>query len=682
MNRLKKIFFQLKTIFTQNKPLFVSAFVTLWMGVAFFVFQQVTFETNDDNGMARIIYGLGTTYYDPHLVYINVLLGYVMKAFLLVFPNVAWYTIFQCVLVLASFFVILYLIFSRFGVRKGMLPALLFVFFFGAEFCLKLQFSKTAGIAAVAGVLLLFDTLRPHERRPYWKWIVGGLLTVLGSLYRFNSFGMVLVPMIGIGVVYLLKPLLAKNWKRVLQICLPFVVVFATCFACRMVNTAVYQSSEEWASYKEINSLRSQLLDYGFPSYEANKELYTSLGISALDLEVFRTWDFVDPEVLSVDAMRQLVEAKQAPPFVWKDCLENLYDFFFSYWYSFSILFAVLVAFFISKSKRLLLTLYALGAVVALQFYLYSSGRYGLNRIDAVLALVLFAVIIIYGWAKPLINYRAVSGFLAVLLLLAPFNEFKEKEPPLEPVPLYELMYSTPDRMYMRSLTTPTTLIPRSFEMYPVGYQRNYSSFGGWGAYSVPYLEKLERFNITNPFRDMVDHPDMFLIADQIQVELRVNYIRAHYAPEAVGRLVKVTEDNYSFYRVTTQLGPTLDTSKAIPANGRDDVHYGLSAKISEGRTAFNGYLYKNNENSFGADVYLGITDSSGNEQIYYTTQRYSVSFGDLMNGEYGAFSTSKVNLDPHATVKLYLQTEDELYCVEMGTLWQIIAFDDYVYNH
>ena len=45
---------------------------------------------------------------------------------------------------------------------------------------------------------------------------------------------------------------------------------------------------------QEFNQLRSQLLDYGFPDYESNKELYKELGISKEALELYKTWNFND----------------------------------------------------------------------------------------------------------------------------------------------------------------------------------------------------------------------------------------------------------------------------------------------------------------------------------------------------------------------------------------------------
>ncbi len=665
---------RIKSQRVDTQALLASGFLTAFLAIAFFVLQKVTYETNDDTAMAQIVYGMNTTYYDPHLVYINVLLGYALKFCLVLFPSVPWYTIFQCVTILCAFFVFMYLIFSRFGLVKGVFPVLLLIFFFGKEYCLTLQFSKTAGAAAAAGVLLLLDAAaKQTDTRPYWKWIVGGLLTVIGSLYRFNAFGMVLVPLLGVGLLLIIKPLAQHNWRRLIYICLPFVIVFTVCFGCRLYNTWEYQRTDEWVEFKEFNSLRSELLDYGFPDYIENKDLYQSLNISYTDYEMFSSWDFADPEIFSVEAMKQLVDAKEKPPFEWTNCISNLRHFFFSYRYSVSFLIAIAITMITSKNKQHLLTAYAILSIIALQLYLYLSGRYGLNRIDAVLALTLFLVLVLYCWGPWQYSNKTSAVVLSVLLLLAPFNNFQENPKASEPVPLYELMYSDPNKLYFRTLSTQLPLIPSAYAMYPVGYLQNYCPLGGWTTYSVPYLEKMERFYISNPFRDMVDNPDVFLIASG-DIHAKVQYLNNHYYSDVAGRCVKVTEDGYSIYRMTTSPLVDLDTSNSVFANTLPNIHYSLSATNENGLISFNGHLYADNKNSFAANIYIGLTDAAGNEEIYYSTQRYSDAFGDLFHGQYASFTSTERPHDPSRFVKLYLATDDALYCVHMGTLAQILS--------
>ena len=56
-----------------------------------FFFEPV-FETNDDNYISAILYGVYGEY-DTHLVYMNVIMGKIIKLLLLLCPILPWYTI-------------------------------------------------------------------------------------------------------------------------------------------------------------------------------------------------------------------------------------------------------------------------------------------------------------------------------------------------------------------------------------------------------------------------------------------------------------------------------------------------------------------------------------------------------------------------------------------------------------
>ena len=78
-----------------------------------------------------------------------------------------------------------------------------------------------------------------------------------------------------------------------------------------------YQSAE-WKEYQEFNQFRSRLLDYGFPDYDSNQEIYEELGISRDAYELYRSWNFNDTEKFNTDVMKKLVDLKQKRPLTGK----------------------------------------------------------------------------------------------------------------------------------------------------------------------------------------------------------------------------------------------------------------------------------------------------------------------------------------------------------------------------
>lgn len=651
-----------------HKPFYASMLIMLWVGMAFLLLDPITFENNDDNSMARMAYGMSGEY-ETHLVFINVFVGQCLKAFLTVFPNVPWYTVFQLGLVLSSFFVITYLILRRFGVLKGLLPTLLLIAFFGPQFILMMQFSKTAGISALAGVLLLFDALEPCGKKNIWKYILGAVLTIAGSMYRFNVFGMILIPMLGIGLFMLWEPLKQKNWKKVLRICMPFVIVFSICLLFRGYDTWSYQQDPDWVAYKEFNSLRAQLVDYGFPDYAANQELYESLNISESDLAVFKSWNFADPEVFTVDTMRKLVEAKGERGFSRWRCI-NTVNNFFKYRYSIAIIIALVVCVLTCKGKKSFFLFYTLAALVFVQVYLYSRGRCGVSRVDVSMACCVFVILVIYAWGEFQFKAKWMSGILACCIFMFPILHcYLTPKTEEEPVHFYELLASDQDKLYIRTVATSIPRIPEPLETYPVGYLSNSSGLGGWSTYTKVYLTKWRNYGVTNPYRDLVDNPNLYLVSTG-SPDRYIQYIRDHYAPQAEAYLVKLTEDGYPIYRVSTTPGPIMDTGEAIVANDLQNIKYGITETYAQPELeslSVSGYIYGDNMNSFSSSIYLGVTTADGVETLYYTQQSYSDSFGDVMNGSYASFECTLPMLADADQIKLYLETDEALYCADIG---------------
>lgn len=661
----------------RHKEFLFCSLLMLWVGIAFFFMQTITFESNDDNSMARMAYGM-IGEYETHLVFINIFVGQCLKAFLLLFPNVPWYTVFQCTLVFLSFFAICYLFLRKFGIRKGMFPCFLLVFFFGPQYFSLLQFTKTAGICSLAGLLLLFDAVKENATGKVWKFIFGGGLAIAGSLYRFNVFGMILIPLFGLGLTYIWEPLKAKDWKALLRICLPFVIVIGLCFAFKYYDKWAYQISPEWSAYREFNSLRAKLMDYGFPDYNANIALYESLGISAEDLAMFQNWDFADSEIFTTEALRQLVAAKPQAIISKRECLQTIIDFFFRYKYSFALLIAMSVAMATLKKDRSFFLVYAVVAIIGIQAYLFYKGRYGVNRVDVSITCTLFTVLLLHACSKFTASPRWISLLLAGLLFIAPFSESgiimsgltKTED---EPITFYELLDSDKEHLYVRTVTTSIPRIPRPLEIYPVGYQSNMVTLGGWGTNTGTYLNVWKHYGVTNLFRDLVDNPNLYFVATKA-LSSRLEYIRRHYAPDAQAYLVKVSEDGYPIYRIATTPHPTVDLSQTLLANGNESAHYGYALTKGENGYTFHGHFYVDGANSFASNIYFSLTPPAGKEAMYYTSQYFTNAFGDLNHGQYGAFSVElPSNYSPKDFITLYLECDLGTYCLYVGTVGTIL---------
>ena len=87
-------------------------------------------------------------------------------------------------------------------------------------------------------------------------------------------------------------------------------------------------------------------------------------------------------------------------------------------------------------------------------------------------------------------------------------------------------------------------------DLVPVGVYSNTAPLGGWGAGSPSYKAVLNRFGVVNPFRDVINHPEVYLIDNQI--EQTMEYIHSHYDPHAIAtRAGEIGK--YPYYTVTSE---------------------------------------------------------------------------------------------------------------------------------
>ena len=119
-----------------------------------FCILMILFEPSikvDDYYMSQIAYGQVSGMYDIHLLYVNALVGYLIVFLLNIFPNIAWFTVLQAVVLLCAFILITYLFIQN----KKMIWFIGILIMFQYECLIKMTFTKTTGIALTCGFVFL-----------------------------------------------------------------------------------------------------------------------------------------------------------------------------------------------------------------------------------------------------------------------------------------------------------------------------------------------------------------------------------------------------------------------------------------------------------------------------------------------------------------------------------------------
>lgn len=526
-------------------------------------FMRPSFETNDDIVFAELGNGLRGVK-DAHLVFQNYGLGMIYRLLYGVTGRLPWYTIVQYMILFAAFTVVTYVLISRLGEISGLCLFVILACGFGYEGYIHLQFTKTAGIAAAAAVFLLLYLLE-QEKYSWWGIAGGILLAVIAYMYREDQFWASCGLMAGAGLLFLFDLRKYRNKKlRRLGICvLTFGVLLLSVFGVDRWDSSKYRSAE-WKEYQEFNQLRSELLDYGFPDYDSNQEIYEELGISREAYELYKSWNFNDTEKFDTEVMKKLVDLKQKRPLTIRTVTAFLRRFpsdllRMPMFYFFAV-FAVL---WLLCGKKDVFSIISVLAecllLVAVYFYLYYQGRYMVNRVDVGLW---FSACLVMLWIFSSGEVRYMNTKVSVLLcmicvVLGQFMMYKDWRLATSSIPearvsqraVLETIGTDKEHTYLAKSGMLSEIVCYGpFDRMPENLLDNVYWFGGWECRTPGYTRAMEVHGIINPYRDVVNNENIYLVDDNIDLTLK--YIRQYYAENAEAVFVK-TIGNVDVYQIT-----------------------------------------------------------------------------------------------------------------------------------
>lgn len=304
------------------------------------------FEENDDVMMCMIANGTYSGMPDFHLVYINVLYGFLLAGLYSLTKAVEWYTLSFAVLHILSMSVLAYCILTTPNrARWEKVLWLLILYVLWARIIIALQFTTTAGLVCLAGCMLLLR----ESKKARWSGVV---LVIIAALIRFMAAGLVGLLMAPI-IVYTYR----LNWRRYFAI----VVMLTAVVGCRVANHMVYDSDPEWKYFRAYNQLRAQLNDNPNAYKMTTAQLPET--IDPMDYQLLLRF-VPDAEQIDLPAIRQLSATVGDVPF--RQQLKNLHRLD-KYAVEVVILFALLILMILTtgnRSKYLFLIIYTLFVLV------------------------------------------------------------------------------------------------------------------------------------------------------------------------------------------------------------------------------------------------------------------------------------------------------------------------------
>ena len=515
--------------------------VNLMAMLAMTLIMRPSFETNDDIVFAEFGSGLRGVK-TPRLVFQNYILGLVYRILYQITGRLPWYTIVQYAVLVAAFSAVTYVFMNRLKGYWGLYLSFIFLWVFGYESYIHIQFTKTAGIAAASAVLLLFHVVT-SEKLCVWEAAAGILLGLTGFMYREDQFFASSALMAGIGIYFVLtlkKCFPKKEWKRFGLCAGIFGLLILSVFAADGTDSLMYRDPQ-WQEYQKFNNLRSELLDYGFPDYESNKALYQDLGISREAYELYRTWNFNDPDRFTIEVMEKLAEQKPEKILSGK-AIHSFVKRFpgdvirqKAFWVV--LLLFVLWLFFGKKRYAAWFGLAGeLCMLGGLNFYLYFQGRYLVNRVDVGLW---FSVCLTMAWilgdsvkereeakerskgkagalSVPVISTEKISGRRGLVLCTAAllisqsfwYDDWRitTREIPKARVSqraVLETIGTDKEHVYLAKSGTVSEIVCYGpFDPMPENLLDNLYWFSGWECRTPGIVKEMQEHGIINPYKD------------------------------------------------------------------------------------------------------------------------------------------------------------------------------------
>lgn len=282
----------------------LAALINLILFGLFLAWATPDYATNDDLVMQLIASGFYTGHPNAHLVFTNILIGWVLRFLYGTWAGHNWYLTYLLVVHYAALTTIAFLVMSR---RFGWLSALLYVGFFlivEPHILLHLQFTTTAFVAGTAGLLLLVDGLRP-EQPAHWLKVITGIIFV-GLMASIRE--PVALLLAAVACPFLLERFGWVGWRRLFG-------AGAACAAVLLIlhgiNYWAYHRTPAWAAYSEYNRMRGEIHDTLLEKFIPQAD--PKVGWSRNDGWMFSKQLFFDPKVYaSLPRMRLLLAKLKA----------------------------------------------------------------------------------------------------------------------------------------------------------------------------------------------------------------------------------------------------------------------------------------------------------------------------------------------------------------------------------
>ena len=289
--------------YAEDQKFTSSVILNIFLFGTFFLFFTPRFESNDDISMMEIASGNFHGGPNEFLIFINIIIGNLMKYLYTVMPLYNWYVILLYMIQFIAMVIVFYIFLKHSSTAYNYLLYIAFFIIMLMPFIALLQFTTTAFLAGSSGMLLLITLSEGSNTKRSWVLLgVGILMVLLSGLLRINVFYLVLLLFAPLTIAMIIKT------RNIIKI-VPLVIAVALFFGAMIYNNLSYYNEDpEWQYYYQYSKLRAQLTDYPYYAWDENtSKIYEDVGWSENDVAMFRSWSFADQEKFSLEDLSYIV---------------------------------------------------------------------------------------------------------------------------------------------------------------------------------------------------------------------------------------------------------------------------------------------------------------------------------------------------------------------------------------
>lgn len=533
----------------------ISLAVNIVILAAVLLITTLAYESNDDFGITlRILEG-----YDDVLL-INMFLCRALIPIQAALPGINVFVWMQIFMSFVAFTSVLKLLLDQKKSFWFTVVCVLVIAVFAFDHYAQVQFTKTAALLLVAGIMILVDAVT--EKKNLLYCLLGLVLVYAGACLRFIN----LYVAIAFAALYLLFWVIRRRGALVSDGYLKggriFLYIVLVVLVCGTYGVNYYSNhNSEISDYSRYNSLRADVIDYPvYQSYGTIREELKEMGISKNDLYLIDAWYLDYDGAASVENLAKIDDIYLESAAVSPDLKETVKDFVHTMIKNvrhldpggIHILLLILLAaggILCLRPKHWIYIILLGGFTILLYLYLYHIGRtvYRASYIADVGA----ALWLLYYYSDDMqwrgrdgeagrfaIWERRVLCVLASFLILAAIyplatycNDRAQRLTDGVMAPqLTEYLQSHQDRFFVFSTREKDTAeIYLHPEQIPAqGFEKNVLCFGGWGTESRFTLDHLKAYGLSNMFGDIIDNDKVYVV-EQKNVHRLEKYFNKWY---------------------------------------------------------------------------------------------------------------------------------------------------------